>query len=281
MKVVYLGTAAAEGIPGMFCACETCRRAMERGGRNIMTRSQMLVNDDLLVDFNADTYQHFLKMNKTLWNIEHILITHAHTDHFTFEEFFCRFEGIGHGVKVEKLKMYMSKVAYDIMMRCIEAREIDPNGLAKRFEFVIVEPYTTIKVGEYTVHVLPARHASENEALLYVIEQNGRTLFYGNDTGVFSEDIDDYLKKQGVKINLLSLDCTNCDKVYNYYTHMNMAEGKTIEQRFRKKGLLAEDVKLYYTHFSHNPGYIYDDLVEIARDKYGFNVTYDGLVLEV
>ena len=62
MKVVYLGTAAAEGIPGMFCVCETCRRAMERGGRNIMTRSQMLVNDDLLVDFSGDTYQHFLKM---------------------------------------------------------------------------------------------------------------------------------------------------------------------------------------------------------------------------
>ena len=281
MKVVYLGTAAAEGIPGMFCVCETCRRAMERGGRNIMTRSQMLVNDDLLVDFSGDTYQHFLKMRKTLADIEHILITHAHTDHFTFEEFFCRFEGIGHGVKVEKLKMYMSKVAYEIMMRCITARNTDMKALEKRYEFIIVEPYTTIKVGDYTVHVLPGRHASENEAVLYVIEKEGRTLFYGNDTGIFSEDIDDYLVKQGVKINLLSLDCTNCDKVYNYYAHMNMAEGRSIADRFKKKGLLADDVQLYYTHFSHNPGYIYDDLVEIARDKYGFNVTYDGLVLEV
>ena len=40
MEITYLGTAAAEGIPGIYCGCETCRRAIAAGGRNIMTRSQ-------------------------------------------------------------------------------------------------------------------------------------------------------------------------------------------------------------------------------------------------
>ena len=122
MKLRYLGTAAAEGIPAMFCACGTCKRALKAGGKNIMTRSQMLINDDLLVDFNNDTYSHFLKMRKTLSDIEYILITHSHTDHFTFEENFNRFPGMARGVKAEKLKIYLSKGAYDVFIRCTKER---------------------------------------------------------------------------------------------------------------------------------------------------------------
>ncbi|HBJ10614.1 MAG TPA: carbon-phosphorus lyase, partial [Ruminococcaceae bacterium] len=38
MKFQYLGTAAAEGFPGMFCSCDTCEKARKAGGRNIRTR---------------------------------------------------------------------------------------------------------------------------------------------------------------------------------------------------------------------------------------------------
>ncbi len=281
MKLQYLGTAAAERIPAMFCACDTCRRALERGGRNIMTRSQMLINEDLLIDFSGDTYSNFLKIGKTLSNLEYLLITHAHEDHFTFEDFFSRFKGIAHNLKAEKLKIYLSSVAYEIMKRCIRAREVDEARLFARFEFVIVEPYSTVSIGEYKVTVLPARHASEGEALLYLIEKDGKSLFYGNDTGFFTEEIDDYLLKQGKRIDLLSLDCTKCDNEFNYYTHMSMSEGRSIADRFMAKGLLKENARLFYTHFSHNGGMIYDEMKEIAKQKYGFEVAYDGLAVEI
>ena len=35
MKLRYMGTAACERIPGMFCNCEVCRRALEKGGKNL------------------------------------------------------------------------------------------------------------------------------------------------------------------------------------------------------------------------------------------------------
>lgn len=278
MKLKYLGTAAAEGLPGMFCACETCKRALKAGGRNIMTRSQMLINDDLLIDFNTDTYSHFIKMGKTLSDIEYILITHSHTDHFTFEENFNRFVGMAYGVKAEKLKIYLSKGAYDVMLRGTRERNEDVVCREQRFEYIVVEPFVPVKIGEYLVTPLPAVHTDPEQSLLYLIERNGKTLFYGNDTGVFSEKIDDYLKDNGKKIDLLSLDCTKCDNEVAYYTHMSMAEGRGIADRFIKKGLLAENAKLYYNHFSHNGGQIYDDLVERAK-KYGFEVTYDGLTI--
>ena len=280
MKVVYLGTAAAEGIPAMFCGCEVCKRALARGGRNIMTRSQMLIDEGLLIDFAADTYSHFLSQKKTLCDIEHILITHAHTDHFTFEEFFNRYEGIAYNVKVEKVKMYMSEYAYKLMKSSFAIRnKMETEQQAKRFEFIILKPYEEIKVGEYMVTPLPAVHAAPKEALLFLIEKDGKTLFYGNDTGYFPETIDDYLVQKRKKIDLLSLDCTKCNTEFDYYTHMTMLEGKRIADRFMKKGLLSENVKLYYNHFSHNGAMIYDELKQVAKEQYGFEVSYDGLVV--
>ena len=51
MKIQILGTAAAEGWPALFCNCEACRRAREKGGKNIRTRAGTLIDDQLLIDF--------------------------------------------------------------------------------------------------------------------------------------------------------------------------------------------------------------------------------------
>ena len=48
MKLKYLGTAAAEGIPAMFCECNNCKEARRRGGRDLRTRSQALIDGKVL-----------------------------------------------------------------------------------------------------------------------------------------------------------------------------------------------------------------------------------------
>lgn len=48
MKIKYLGTAAAEGIPALFCRCDICKEARKRGGREIRTRSQAIIDEKLL-----------------------------------------------------------------------------------------------------------------------------------------------------------------------------------------------------------------------------------------
>ena len=35
MEIQYLGTAAAEGLPALFCDCETCRKARNIGGKEV------------------------------------------------------------------------------------------------------------------------------------------------------------------------------------------------------------------------------------------------------
>ena len=81
MKIQYLGTAAAEGYPALFCQCDSCERARELGGKDIRTRCQALVDDKILIDFPADTYMHALLHGFCLDKIETCLITHNHSDH--------------------------------------------------------------------------------------------------------------------------------------------------------------------------------------------------------
>ena len=59
MKLKYYGTAAAEGVPAIWCSCDVCKKSHKYGGRNIRTRSQALVNDRLLIDMPPDTLYHF------------------------------------------------------------------------------------------------------------------------------------------------------------------------------------------------------------------------------
>ena len=75
----FLGTAAAEGIPAVFCECEACTIARKRGGKHIRTRSQAMINDDFLIDLNADTYTHFLNNNIVGSKIKNCIVTHNHS----------------------------------------------------------------------------------------------------------------------------------------------------------------------------------------------------------
>ena len=53
MKLQYLGTAAAECWPAIFCECPACLEAARRGGKNIRHRSGAIVDDRVLIDLSA------------------------------------------------------------------------------------------------------------------------------------------------------------------------------------------------------------------------------------
>ena len=76
MKITVLGCGAAEGIPAMFCNCTLCKQALER--RIYRTRSQILINDDLLVDFPPDTYYRSMMRGINLGKIENVIVINKH-----------------------------------------------------------------------------------------------------------------------------------------------------------------------------------------------------------
>ena len=90
MRITMLGTGAAEGIPAFYCDCAVCRHAEDTGGRNVRTRSSVLIDGLLKIDHGPDAYAHKLMHGVDYRALCGILFTHAHDDHLSPTEFIWR-----------------------------------------------------------------------------------------------------------------------------------------------------------------------------------------------
>lgn len=269
MKITYLGTAAAEGFPAIFCRCEHCIKARELGGKNIRTRSQAIINDDLLIDFPADSYAHFLANGIEADKIKYLILTHAHSDHFYTEDLMLRGRYFAHNMRTPELEVILSEGTY-------EKLGVKPYSV----NISIIKPYETVELDGYKITAFPALHSSVKDPLFYVIEGD-KTVLYAHDTGYFSEEIFEFIKERGFRFDLVSLDCTNVDlPVSENEGHMGFVNIPKLWERLREMGAVDERTLGYVNHFSHNGNPLHDHLTERAG-AYGLSVAYDGLTVEI
>ena len=276
MKFQFLGTAAAEGIPALWCRCDACRRSREMGGRAIRTRSQAIINGELLIDFPCDTYKHFLDNRLDLTEVKWCFITHSHSDHLYATDFFCLNPGFSHVQEGYHLSVYGSDKVGEKLAP--QMGGLTKNGLAS---FEEVKAFAPVTVGRYTVTPLTAIHDVNAGPLFYMISDGEKTVLYAHDTHYFHEDVWAYFKEQDVRFDMVSLDCTNACLPLTYVGHMGLAENAQVKARMLDEGMADENTVFVCNHFSHNGiSVVYDDFVPIAG-KEGFLVSYDGMILEV
>lgn len=279
MKIQFLGTAAAEGIPGMFCQCETCCKSRKLGGKNIRTRSQAIVDDTILIDFPADTYYHSLTYGIDLSHIQTCLITHDHSDHLYPNDLWCRSIGIANDIDDAKpLTFYAPHNAYRRICDSILEYYMDEQDRVRAVKTV---PFVPFDVQGYTVTPLKARH-SEPLGVVYVLSKDGKTMLYAHDTGYFPEETLAYLKKTGLRFDLVSFDCTgglNPDENYGNYGHLTLLCDKKMRKILQDNGNMNDNTVCIVNHFSHNGTPIYEEMAK-AAEKEGFLATYDGMTVE-
>ena len=272
MKLQYLGTAASEGWPALFCQCEHCARARAAGGRNIRTRSQALIDDVLAIDFPADTYMHILthRLDASKWAA--VLITHAHSDHFYPSDFVMRRPPFAHGAV--PLTVYCNRQAA-FMAQNIDLQMQLHHG---EVEFRIVDAFVPFRHGRYEITPLRADHDETQDAYIYLISDGDKTLLYAHDTGYFPDETWAYLR--GRQIDCISLDCTYGVLPTQRNGHMSIDVCAEVAQRLAKDGRIPATAQLILNHFSHNGLLIYDELVPKAAEL-GFTVSYDGLTIKI
>jgi len=278
MKYQVLGTAAAEGVPALFCCCDVCKRSRKAGGRNIRTRSQALIDDELLIDFPPDTYLHVLRDGLDLLKVRHCLVTHTHADHLLASDIGMRREGFAHFENDEPftLTLHASAKACDTLL-CLLGGE---DGL-RSCHVVLnpVEPFVPFAVGRHEVTAYTADHAADTGPLFYSVGDGRKTVLYANDTGWFPDATWEFLKRARPMFDFVSLDCTGCLRDYRR-GHMGVAAGEETRQRLLEIGCATPETLFCYHHFSHNGGTTHDELTAIAREK-GFLVSYDSMVCEL
>lgn len=272
MKIKFLGTAAAEGWPALFCECEACLKARKSGGRNIRTRSSCVIDDVYMVDFPPDTYMHVLNNNLVLSSIKYLIITHSHEDHFYPQDIHMRKEPYAHIHSNDPLFIYGNskvKKGFDYTNA-----EIDGEG---RLIFQEVYPYIQFKAGKAQVTPLLANHTQGEQCYIYLVNLGGKVLLYGHDTGYFPEQTWEVLK--GTPIDIALFDCTDgAGKCTDY--HMGFPAVLRVKDRLVQQGCTSDHTLYVITHFSHNGKLLHDELVSIAH-PYGFITAFDGMELNV
>jgi len=282
MKIKYWGTAAAEGIPGIFCACPVCNEARVRGGRFVRARSQVVLDDELLVDFGPDTYANSLKYGFDLSRLEHLLITHVHQDHYYPLEFIMRLRGYCNPMGNECLTVHGSP---DIKTQAAAFWQADGNDPDKIFEnsrlsFDTLSPYESRDICGFRVTALPASHGTENP-YVYIFEKGGKAMLLHNDSGYLCPEAMEWLRKSGIKFDLVSYECTYGNRDANGGgNHMGIPNDLEARRRLIENGNCKDSTMSVITHFSHNGTSVgYEDMLKIAEEN-GFVLAYDGLEIE-
>lgn len=275
MKIKYLGTGAAEGVPAMFCNCSVCSNIRSLGESEFRTRSQILINDDLSVDFPPEAYAHSLRFGVDLSRIKYLLATHSHMDHFYAHDFILRGYKYATVMAEDVLNIYGNREVAAVFSECT-AREMK-ECVAPHIKVNILKPYCEYKIGNYRVITLPANHSKTEDALLFYIEQNGKGYLHFYDTGVVSDSVFQFLKECGAKVNLVSFDCTFINHTGGEGArHMGIEDDMFMKRKLLEYGICDNCTKYYVTHFSHNSNPLRANL-RLIEQKYGVTAAYDGL----
>ena len=276
MKLQYLGTAAAEYIPAIFCKCETCKKARENGGRDIRTRTQALLDDGALcIDFSPDSYWHSIQYGFDLTNIHDYIISHSHSDHLYATDISMLHQGFANLPEDEEYRFHGGKSVCEK----IESSIYLPYD-EKRIKRIFLEPYKTVDIAGYNVTPLKAFHGTD-DPYFYIIEKDGKSILWAHDTGYFFDEVWEYLEKNKPHFDFLSLDCTYGTTPEKSYHHMSLDVCAKVRDRLLEIGCCDSKTVACVNHFSHNsPNILYEDMTREAA-KYGMICSYDGMIVEI
>ncbi|RKX54693.1 MAG: metal-dependent hydrolase [Thermotoga sp.] len=280
MKITFLGTGAFEGFPNPFCICSNCEASRNAKSEDLRLRTSVLINDDLLIDFGPDIVASCQKIGIDLVAVRTLLITHSHADHLYLSNFRLR--------QPDFCNSWAELPEMTVVTHNSVARRIQEDNQyfeGARVKIIGVDQFVPIEINDYAILPLKANHkVSEDETpLLYlIIDGDGKSLFYGTDTGILPvETIDNLCEYMGSNIlSAVVLDGTMGFPGLTYPYHLDFFKLLETVKSLGSRGIISSKTKVISTHFSHNQNPIHKEL----KERYsGYNIitSYDGLTLKI
>lgn len=273
MDFLICGSAAAEGWPALFCNCRCCAEAWQRGGKNVRTRAAYQLGDAIRVDFGPDSFAQMLRFRLPFDRLRHLLVTHSHQDHWYPPELFFRRPGFSVVPEENVLTVYgnarvgetlFSGVGSDLARYRLQFQEVRPGEWIDLEEGVRALP-------------LPADHDRNEMCVMYLFEVGGRYLLQANDTGWFPDATWEQLRE--TPLDVVVIDSTS-GKIDSQHGHLGCSWVVATRDRMLKEGILKPQHRFVANHFSHNGGWLHEDL-EAYYGPHGIEVGYDGLRIPI
>ncbi|WP_028551289.1 MBL fold metallo-hydrolase [Paenibacillus sp. UNC451MF] len=272
MKITFLGTAAAEGIPFPFCACKTCEHARKEKGKNIRKRQSMLINDDLLIDIGPDLYAACADLGISLVELKYLLVTHSHEDHFNALNL--------------KLRQRMFRLSTDLQELTVVAGPSvltmwDFSGGKDKSAEIRRIPFSAgrqLELSPYKIQSIEASHIpSIGDAMNYIVDDGRVKLLYAADTGYYREEA--WSQLAGLRLDAVVMEATLGTR-QQAKTHLSFGDFQLMLDRMRELEVITETTPVWATHYSHQ---CVDPHEEIAAyfQSMGVTCAYDGLSVEI
>ncbi len=281
MKIKILGTAAAEGWPAIFCECSSCKRARRLGGKNLRSRSSLLLGEEYKVDLPPDAYLHLLKYNLHFSKLKYLFITHAHYDHYAPGDLLMRKYLPFTRTQIPLLKIYGNELVkkWTFNIPKIMGEELEKSKHSIQFQ--LVEPFKTFKAGEMEVLPLLAHHDSRQTCLNYLFSIPSWSFLQAFDTGWYPEETWKELRKSKKPLDLVIMDCTN-GKINTGEKggHLGVKMIIQMKKKLAAQGNLKTKCRFIATHFSHGGGLLHQELKKVLSSK-GIEVAFDGMEISL
>lgn len=284
MKIKILGTAAAEGWPALFCKCSACQKARELGGKNIRSRSSILIGKEYKVDLPPDNYLHLIKFNLSLSEVKYLFITHAHYDHYDPLDLAMR-KYPSTLTPFPLLRIYGNSLVKKWTFSLLEIiqKGFKENTAKYNFEFQLVEPFKEFQAGKLAVFPLLANHVPNQLCYNYFFSTSQWSFLQAFDTGWYSEETWERLKKITSRrpLDLVIMDCTNGKiETGKKGGHLGVKEIIEMKEKLSSYGSLKDSCRFIATHFSHGGCLLHQELEEVLSPE-GIEVAFDGMEIEL
>jgi len=284
MRIVFLGTSAGEMYPGIWCRCSNCEKARRLGGRNIRRNSAVYIEPMYLIDFPPEIVTQAAYCGVDLTRIQHLLITHPHTDHFFPWLLQWRYledpKYIGNPSlevdgprfsELETMNIYGSRTVCDMVKKAVGSNRLEKCALRLNQ----LKPFKRYKVGDFIVTPVKANHPGE--ALNFIIEDGTKTIFYGLDSGWFLPET--YNAIAAKKYDLAVIEGTFGLGIVSD-GHFNFEKLRKAHELFLKDDLLKKGAHFVVSHLCPHYTPVHEEIVSTLAEEL-ILVAYDGMSITI
>ena len=254
MKIKFLGTSAGWPLPRLGCKCEICA---SKNHKDTRTRTQLLINDKILLDAGPDTYRHLLDKNPQ--NIEVIFISHEHPDHT------IGLWDLSHIYnQKEHPTLYITQPVFGGIRKTINA---SPNLL--KLKIKIVRENETIHFKNVKISYFPVIHG-HTPAFGIKIKDNKIVAYIPDFSKILPSS-----QKIIRGCDIFIIDGSTLGKLGQGPGHISINDGIQIAKKIKAK-------QTYFVHLGHKTG-THKFLEEYLSRNGGvnFHPAYDGLELNI
>ena len=252
MKIKFLGTSAGWPLPRLGCKCELCASSDPKDTR---TRTQLLVNDTILLDAGPDTYGHLRTIDPS--KIKAILISHAHLDHI---QGFWDLTHIYNGYK--PIDVFVTLAVLNEIRKFISIH-------GQNLKINVVKPDQPFLIDNVKVQYFPVIH--------------GKTPAFGiklkeNKIFIYITDFRRILPSQEKTIKYAdywAIDGSTLGKIGQGPGHISIANGIALAKKYKIKNTC-------FVHIGHKTGthqFLEEYLKINARPNY--HIAFDGYELKL